>query len=153
MGMKLDDLDLNILKILQFNAKYPIEKLAAKLGVSKSTVAYRIKNLEKSGVIKGYYAHINPLSLDLDYIVVTFVRAKYGKDYHIELGERIARLPGVWGVYFVLGEIDFIVMARFRNREDFLSNYLENLMSIPEIERTSTQVVVKVVKETPHILL
>ncbi|MGB9729217.1 MAG: Lrp/AsnC family transcriptional regulator [Thermoprotei archaeon] len=151
--MKLDDLDLNILKMLQYDAKYPIERMAIKLGVSKSTIAYRIKNLEKLGVIKGYHAYLDYQRLNLDYITITFVHGRYGKDYHVELGEKIAKLPGVWGVYFVLGEIDFIVMGRFRNRDEFLNNYLEKLMAMPEVERTSTQVVVKVIKEVPYVLL
>ena len=151
--MKLDELDLNILKMLQYDAKYPIERMAIKLGVSKSTIAYRIKNLEKLGVIKGYHAYLDYQRLNLDYITITFVHGRYGKDYHVELGEKIAKLPGVWGVYFVLGEIDFIVMGRFRNRDEFLNNYLEKLMAMPEVERTSTQVVVKVIKEVPYVLL
>ncbi len=76
------------------------------------------------------------------------MRTKYGKDYHIELGKKIAELPGVWGVYFVLGEIDFIVLARFRNRNEFMEKYLEKLMGMPEVERSSTQVIVKTIKET-----
>jgi DNA-binding Lrp family transcriptional regulator len=151
--MALDTLDLEILRILQYDAKYPIERMATKLGVSKSTIAYRIKNLETSGIIKGYHAYLDPARLNMDYITITFVHGRYGKDYHVELGEKIAKLPGVWGVYFVLGEIDFIVMGRFRNRDEFLNNYLERLMSMPEVERTSTQVVVKVIKEAPYALL
>ncbi|MEJ2776203.1 hypothetical protein WIW90_08300 [Sulfolobaceae archaeon RB850M] len=49
--------------------------------------------------------------------------------------------------------MDFIVLARYKNREDFMKNYLEKLINMPEIERTSTHVVAKVFKETPYILL
>ncbi|MCY0860725.1 MAG: Lrp/AsnC family transcriptional regulator [Sulfolobaceae archaeon] len=149
----LDSIDLQILKLLQTNAKYSLEELRQILKIPKSTLAYRIKRLEKLGVIKGYYAQLNPDMLNFDYNVITFVRTKYGKDYHIELGKKIAELPGVWGVYFVLGEIDFIVLARFKNRDEFMENYLEKLMSMPEVERSSTQVIVKTIKETPNIVL
>ncbi|QGR19583.1 Lrp/AsnC family transcriptional regulator [Stygiolobus azoricus] len=151
--MQLDEVDLKILKILQTDAKYPLEKIAEEVRAPKSTVAYRIKRLEKSGVIRGYYAYIDPASLNLDYLVVTLVKAKYGKDYHEILGQKIAQLSGVWGVYFVLGENDFIVLARFRNRDEMMSKYLEKLMSMPEIERTNTQIIAKIIRETPFYVL
>ncbi|AWR96827.1 winged helix-turn-helix transcriptional regulator [Acidianus sulfidivorans JP7] len=149
----MDEFDLRILKILQNDAKYSLDNIAKELKIPKSTVAYRIKKLEKEGIIKGYYAHIDPASLNLDYIVISSVRARYGKNYHIELGNKLAQIPGVWGVYYVLGENDFIVMARYRNREEFMEKYLEKVMNIPEIERTSTQVVVNIIKESPNVVL
>ncbi|MBB5254050.1 Lrp/AsnC family transcriptional regulator [Sulfurisphaera ohwakuensis] len=149
----MDEIDLKILKILQKNAKYSLEDLSAELKIPKSTVAYRIKRLEALNIIKGYYAQIDPTALNLDYIVISLVRARYGKNYHTELGSKLASLPGVWGVYFVLGDIDFIVVGRYRNREEFVENYLEKLMSMPEIERSSTQVVVKIIKESPNMII
>lgn len=149
----MDEIDLKILKILQKNAKYSLEDLSTELKMPKSTVAYRIKRLESLNIIKGYYAQIDPTALNLDYIVISLVRVKYGKDYHIELGSKIANIPGVWGVYFVLGDTDFIVIARYRNREDFMKNYLEKLTSMPEVERSSTQVVVKIIKESPNTVI
>ena len=151
--MQLDEVDLKILKILQDDAKYPLEKIAEEVRAPKSTVAYRIKRLEKLGVIRGYHAYIDPSSLNLDYLVVTLVKAKYGKDYHEILGQKIAQLPGVWGVYFVLGDNDFIVLARFRNRDEMMNKYLEKLMSMPEIERTNTQIIAKIIRETPFYIL
>lgn len=149
----MDEIDLRILKILQYNAKYSLDEMAREIRIPKSTLSYRIKKLEKYGVIKGYYAYINPASLNLDYIVITSVKAKYGKNYHVELGNKLAQIPGVWGVYFVLGDNDFIVMARYKTREEFMEKFLERVMSIPEVERTSTQVVVKIIKESPNIVI
>ncbi|BAK54442.1 Lrp/AsnC family transcriptional regulator [Sulfurisphaera tokodaii] len=149
----MDEIDLRILKILQYNAKYSLDEIAREIRIPKSTLSYRIKKLEKDGVIKGYYAYINPASLNLDYIVITSVKAKYGKNYHVELGNKLAQIPGVWGVYFVLGDNDFIVMARYKTREEFMEKFLERVMSIPEVERTSTQVVVKIIKESPNIVI
>lgn len=151
--MELDDVDLKILKIIQNDAKYPLEKIAEEVKVPKSTVAYRIKKMEKMGVIKGYFTYVDPASLNLDYLVITLVRARYGKDYHDSLGKKLSQLPGVWGVYFVLGDMDFVVLARFKNREDFMKNFLEKLINMPEIERTSTHVVAKVYRETPYVTI
>ncbi len=80
------------------------------------------------------------------------IRAKYGPGYHEKVGKKLAEIPGVWAVYFVLGEIDFIVMARTKNREKFMEK-LDKIINLGEIERTNTQVVAKILKEDPRIEL
>jgi DNA-binding Lrp family transcriptional regulator len=148
----LDELDKEILKILQMDCRTSLEKIAKKLGVPKSTVHYRIRRLEAEKIIEGYYAKVNATKLGKDYVTITLVRAKYGPDYHEKLGNILAQIPGVWAVYFVFGDTDFIVLTKSDNREDFLKK-LENMMNMKEIERTNTQVVAKTLKEDPRIEL
>ena len=148
----LDELDREILKILQMDCRTSVDKIAKKLGVPKSTVHYRIKRLEAEKIIEGYYAKVNATKLGKDYVTITLVRAKYGPDYHERLGNMLAQIPGVWAVYFVFGDTDFIVLTRSDNREDFMKK-LEKMMNMKEIERTNTQVVAKTLKEDPRIEL
>jgi len=84
------------------------------------------------------------------YIAITLVRAKYGPGYHEKVGDKISKLPGVWAVYFVFGETDFVVLSRTDSREEFMRT-LEQIMSMEEIERTSTMIVAKVIKEDPRL--
>ncbi len=149
---QLDDIDVEILKILQKDCRVTLDQMSKMLNVPKSTLHYRIKRLEKQGVIEGYYAKINPAKLGKEYITVTLVRAKYGPGYHKKVGEKLAKLPGVWAVYFVLGETDFIVLTRSNSRETFMKT-LEQMINSKEIERTSTMVVTEIIKEDPRIEL
>ena len=149
---QLDDIDVEILKILQTDCRVTLDQMSKMLNVPKSTLHYRIKRLEKQGVIEGYYAKINPAKLGKEYITVTLVRAKYGPGYHKKVGEKLAKLPGVWAVYFVLGETDFIVLTRSNSRETFMKT-LEQMINSKEIERTSTMVVTEIIKEDPRIEL
>lgn len=145
----LDKIDFGILDILQKDCRTPLEQIADNLGVPKSTIHYRIKRLEEEEIIKGYYAKVNHERLGRDYVTVTFVRAKYGPGYHEIAGQKLIEIPGVWAVYFILGENDFIIVSRSSDREDYLQK-LEKIMGMPEIERTNTQVVAKVIKEDPR---
>ena len=146
----IDETDLSILRFLQNDCQMPLDNLAKKLGVPKSTLHYRIKRLERDGVIEGYYAKANPLKLGYDYVAIVLVRAKYGPHYHERVGRKIAAVPGVWAVYYVLGEYDFIVLVRALNREDYMHK-LERLSKMTDIERTSTQIAAKILKEDPRI--
>jgi len=147
--IKLDALDLEILRRIQNNCMTHCETIASELKIPASTLRYRIKQLESNGVIEGYYAKINPLSLGKDYLTIMFVRVKYGRDYDV-VGKKLASIPGVWAVYFVLGEIDLIVHLRVKDRDDFLRT-LDQFLEIEEIERTLTHVIIKVMKEDPRV--
>lgn len=102
----------------------------------------------------GYYAKLNPTNLGFDYLGVVQVKARYGLGYraHQTIGRMIAKLPGVWAVYYLLGEIDFVVMIRAKGRKDYLLK-LARVMEVPKVERTSTQVVAEVMKEDHRVEL
>lgn len=148
----LDEIDVRILQVVQEDCRTPLETIARELGIPKSTVHYRINRLEQAKVIEHYFAKVNATKLGKDYLAVILVRAKYGPHYHERIGKKMAAIPGVWGVYYVLGENDFILLTRANDREDYMVT-LEKISSMPDIERTSTQVVAKVIKEDPRITL
>ena len=146
----MDSIDKLLLRIIQQDSRVPLQKIARRLGVPKSTVHYRIGRLERENIIEGYYAKLNAGRLGYDYLAVVLVRAKYGPQYHKKVGLKLSKLSGVWAVYYVLGDWDFVVLIRARNREDYMKK-LEQLSNLADIERTSTQVVGRVVKEDPRI--
>lgn len=65
-----DSTDLKILKILASNARVQLLDLAEKINLTPMAVKYRIKNLEKKGVIQGYRALIDFSKLGLEYYKV-----------------------------------------------------------------------------------
>ena len=58
MNKTYDKLDLNILKLLQNDARASYKSIAEKLSVSVPTIAARVKNLTDSGAIKGFFTEI-----------------------------------------------------------------------------------------------
>ncbi|MHA1961446.1 MAG: Lrp/AsnC family transcriptional regulator [Candidatus Thorarchaeota archaeon] len=146
----LDELDCAILRELQKDCRTPLGEIANRVGAPTSTIHYRVKRLERSGVIEGYYAHINPEKVEMDYLTVIQVRAVYGPGYHDRMGKKLARIPGVWAVYFTLGETDFFVLTRSKDKAEYMK-ILDVLMATKGIERTSTQVVAKVIREHPRL--
>jgi DNA-binding Lrp family transcriptional regulator len=146
----LDKIDIEILKILQDNCRLSLKKISLKLGMPRTTIHYRIKKLEEEGIIQGYYAKLNPTKLGKDYTTITFVRGKFGPKYHEKLGKLLAEIPGTVGVYFILGEQDFVVRCLSDNKTDFMRK-LERLYDMKDVERASTMFVMKVIKEDPRI--
>jgi DNA-binding Lrp family transcriptional regulator len=143
-------IDKGILEYLEKDCRVPIEQVAKKLGLPKSTVQYRIKRLEGMEIIKGYKAQIDYAKLGKEYTTITLVRSKYGRKYHEKVGNILAQIPGTSGVYFVLGDTDFVVICRSNNREDF-NRKLDVFYDTEEIERTTTMVVMKTIKDESEI--
>ncbi|MDD5253580.1 MAG: Lrp/AsnC family transcriptional regulator [Candidatus Nanoarchaeia archaeon] len=56
---KVDNVDINIIKLLAENARIPIIDIAAKTKISPSLVIRRIGNLEKKGIILNYRIGLN----------------------------------------------------------------------------------------------
>lgn len=146
MHANIDSTDKGIIELLQKNCKISIGRIAKDLKLPKSTIQYRIKRLEAEGVIEGYKAKINPARIGKDYTTITFVRIKGGRENVEKVGELLAQIRGVIGVYFVAGENDFVVICISDNREDYLEK-LDIMNSTKGIERTNTVVVMKTIKE------
>jgi len=149
---EIDEMDLAILRFLQEDSGTPLDDLGKKVNLPKSTLYDRIRKLEKSGVIEGYHAKLNSSRIGYDYVGIVLVKARYGPHYHDKLGEKIASIRGVWAAYYVFGDFDFIILTRARNREDMM-RINESLVNMPGVERTSTQVAAKILKEDQRVPL
>jgi DNA-binding Lrp family transcriptional regulator len=142
--LNTDELDRQILRRLQMDGRDSYRKLAADLGVSTTTIANRVARMEGSSMIRGYGAVINFEQLGYEITAITEILVSKGK--LLEMEREIAKLPGVCSVYDVTGEVDGIIVAKFKTREE-LSHFTKNLMSMPFVDRANTHVVLTTVKE------
>ncbi len=142
----LDEVDRKILEILQEDATISLEEIGKRLKMSKTAIHYRINRLKSRGIIKKIAAIVDPSSVGYDLLAVSLIKAKYAPGYQEIVGEKLSKIKGVWGVYFTLGDIDYIVLIRAKDRGD-LQRIVNEFINIPEIERSSTIVVLKRIKE------
>jgi Lrp/AsnC family leucine-responsive transcriptional regulator len=146
----LDELDIAILKELQSECRTPLQEIAERVGAPTSTVHYRLKRLEKTGIVGGYYAKLNSEKLDIDYIAAIRLSIDLSSAHYDEIGIELAKIPGIWTVYLVLGDCDFLVLARSKNRDEFM-NIIDKIMDIKGVRQLNTQIVAKLVKEDPRL--
>lgn len=145
----LDDADIALLRALNTDARKSYRDLSKELGLALSTVSTRVKRLEDQGYITGYIPVIDPAKMGFDLVVVVGVKITHGK--LLEAQKRIAKAPRVFGVYDVTGDWDSIILARFRDREE-LNDFVKELLALPYVERTGTQLVLNTVKEEKRVL-
>ena len=71
--VKLDRIDLKILKDLQSNGRMTNVELANRVGISPPPCLRRVRTLEQTNCILGYHANVNPSALGFDVTVFAHV--------------------------------------------------------------------------------
>ena len=102
----IDDLDRSIILELQEDARRPYKEIAAKLGVSESTISNRVNRLTRTGILK-LEARVDPFRLTSK--VAAIIGIKLERRGHIQAVEEISKLPGVSAVYVATGEYDLFI--------------------------------------------
>lgn len=138
----MDFIDSIILESLIKDAETPLSDLGKACGISSSSaISKRIKRMKEDGIIKKYEASLNLDSLGYEFITVTFIKAKFGEDYTGRLSKKLLALPGVITLLEILGEMDFVMIALSKTQKEY-KEILSYLMSLEEIERSDTRVVI-----------
>ncbi len=146
----LDDLDIDILRSLNGNARKSFRDIAKELHVSLTTVSNRVKTMERNGVIQGYIPVVDSSKLGFDIMVVIGIKVIHGKI--VETERDLAKEEGVFAVFDSTGEWDAIVMARFHNRGE-LNTFVKKVLDHENVDRTYTQVVLNVTKDEKRVLV
>ncbi len=139
-----DELDMKIMRLCLADCRMSFRQMAAELKVSTSTVTARVARLERDRMIRGYSAQLDYGKLGYELTVISEVMVSKGK--LLEMDKEISKLPGVCAVYDVTGEIDGIVVSKFKDREE-LSRFTKSLLTLPFVERSNSHVVLTTVKE------
>jgi len=148
--VELDELDIDILRSLNENARKSFRDIARELHVSLTTVSNRVRAMERAGVINGYIPVIDATKLGYDIMVVIGIKVIHGKI--VETEKDLAKEPGVFAVFDSTGEWDAIVMARFHNRGE-LNAFVKKVLDHENVDRTYTQVVLNVTKDEKRVLV
>src|SRR3712207_6361158 len=104
----MDEKNLQILRLLQENARLPLKTLAGKVGLARSSVRERIARMEAQGIILGYKADVQPSSLRED-AVRALLMIRLRRTPARETVSRITALPHVRRCFSVSGDIDLVV--------------------------------------------
>ncbi|HEY9224459.1 MAG TPA: Lrp/AsnC family transcriptional regulator, partial [Variovorax sp.] len=100
----LDKFDLAILKELQTDGRLTNAELAQRVGLSAAPCWRRVRALEESGFIKGYYAEIDRRKIGLG--VLAFVRLdteRATSEVTKKIEEAIRKLPEVIACHYISG--------------------------------------------------
>ncbi|MDP2750389.1 MAG: Lrp/AsnC family transcriptional regulator [Nanoarchaeota archaeon] len=118
--ISLDSKDKKILEVLQKDARLPVSKIAKKVQMPADSVKYRIKRLEKLGVIKFYHAVLdfnllgNPM-----YTYTLFSLFAMNEKNEKEFVSYLTNEPKITWVAKTSGKWDFVVGTCTKDFKEF----------------------------------
>ena len=149
-NVNIDKKDLKILNHVESDGKENIEALAEDLELSVSTIYYRIDRLKQQGIINDVTVDVNPLALGFDMVMITQVFVIHEPGYAENIGDSLGEIPGVQQVYYTMGNVDFVVISRTRDRDD-MNRIINDIVNIDGVNETSSIFVMDEIKNTTNI--
>jgi Lrp/AsnC family leucine-responsive transcriptional regulator len=144
----MDELDLNILKLLERNGRLSHEEISKLLHISRPSVHQRVAKLEKSGMIKGYRGLIDWSRLDQKIKVV--ISVKVVSRHFQEVADQIVamEIPGVTLMECLRMAGEWCMMLKVRvGSPEQITLLIDEIVQIPEVKETSTTFVLSTIYE------
>jgi len=146
---KLDRLDLKILRALQENARISYVDLAEKVGLSTTPCMDRVKRLERTGLIQGYHASIDPLALGLSLLVfVEITLSNQSPEGFEAFREAVDGLSYVQECHLVSGQSDYLIKLRLTDLASYRKYLGEMLLALPYVRESKSYIVMEEAKQT-----
>ena len=138
-----------ILQILHENARATDAEIASRLDISPEKVRESIADYEKSGVIRGYQALVNPEAAgDTDVHAIIELRIRPEREGGFDrLAKRIGRFPEVSSMFLVSGGFDLLLFVRGRNLQEVASFVSGKLAPLDGVLSTATHFMLKTYKD------
>lgn len=134
---ELDNIDLELLRLLQEDGRISNAELAQRVGLAPPTVLRRVKLLEEHGYIKGYATLVNPLKLGLTVTAFIFIETEAGCNLS-ETESFLVQLPGIQEIHHLIGEWCFLLKVRTANPQTLEQLVYQQLRHHPHVRRTHT---------------
>jgi DNA-binding Lrp family transcriptional regulator len=147
----MDAIDRKILALLQDDGRLTVTELAGRIGLSVSPCHRRLRELERSGVIRGYRAVVDAHAVGLTFQALVFVTMRQeDRDTLLGFEEAVARIPNVVQAQRLFGDPDYLLrivtadLTAYQQLED------DVLAVLPGIQRLNSTLVMKhVVSDRP----
>ncbi|BAB07360.1 Lrp/AsnC family transcriptional regulator [Halalkalibacterium halodurans] len=143
--VKLDDVDMSILQLLQDNGKRSYTDIAKRINVSEGTVRTRINRMLKERVFE-FIIHMDPNKIGLNVQAIIGIKTQLGKQETI--ATKLNEYPEVRFVGAFSGRHDLILQAYFKNNEDLVNFVNKELSKIDGILAADVSIELKQYKDS-----
>ncbi|ABO68227.1 MULTISPECIES: Lrp/AsnC family transcriptional regulator [Geobacillus] len=144
--MKLSDKELEIIEILEKDARTPIDVLAKMIDLPVEETEALVHKLEEANVIVQYTTLVDWRKVDghegVTAMIDVKVTPKRGVGFD-EVAERIYRFPEVKSVYLMSGAYDLSVVIEGRSMAEVAQFVSEKLSTLDSVISTTTHFILK----------
>ena len=144
----LDEIDKKIINILKINARESASNIAESINLSIPATSDRIKKLEDSKIIKGYYAEIDSRKIGLNLSALITIISESSSNYG-KIIKFANQSDEIVECYATTGRGSHILIIETENTES-LEKLLRKIQSWPNVIRTETQIILSNNKILSH---
>jgi Lrp/AsnC family transcriptional regulator for asnA, asnC and gidA len=130
----MDEIDNQLIRIVERNARQSSGAIAKQLNVSSATVRRRLKHLIDAQELH-VVAHVDPVKSGFPVSALTGLNID--SELHDEVVKQLRKLPEVSWASTTTGRFDGFIFARYHSNEhlyDFLKNVLTQIRGIKDSE-------------------
>ncbi|WP_312178375.1 Lrp/AsnC family transcriptional regulator [Arthrobacter sp.] len=142
----IDALDREILRLLQIDGRMTATALAAEVGLTVAPCHRRVKELERRGVLTGYRAVVDPAAVGLGFQALVFVTLR-NRQQMLAFEDEVGRIEQIVAADRLFGEPDFLLKVIAADLTAYQQFYDEVLVGLPGVEKLTSTIVMKTVKE------
>jgi Lrp/AsnC family leucine-responsive transcriptional regulator len=148
----IDNQDRKIMRELQKNARLTNAELAELVGMSTTACWNRTRQLEESGLIRGYVALIDQEKLGLsDTVLIEVTLDRHEEETLHRFGEELALLPEVLDAYLISGEYDYLIKVAVQGTAGYERFLREKLYRIAGIRHSRSMFALRCMKSIPSV--
>lgn len=138
----LDPVDLEILRLLQNDARTTYRDLAAACGVAPSTCLDRVNRLRRTGVILGHELRVDPARLGRPLEALLSVQVRpHRRELIGPFVDRVRALPESRSLFHLTGPDDYLVHVAVASTGDLQRLVVDEFTSRPEVARVETRLI------------
>lgn len=138
---KMDAIDRKILQTLSHDGRIANIELADRVGLSPSACLRRVQELERSGVIRGYRARVDPARVGSTFIAyVTVGLSTHTKKAQEDFEAAVALAPEVRECHNITGAIEYILRVEAADLAAYKHFHTEVLGVLPQVHSITTYV-------------
>jgi len=145
----LDNIDIEILKILQKDGRSSASDIAKFLNLSVPAISERIKKLTEKGIIERFSAILNHKKAGLDLTAYVFIVSEHS-DHYDKFVDNANKCKAVMECHSITGSGSHILKVRVKNSQA-LEDLLYDIQNWPGVSRTQSNLVLSSYKEETNI--
>jgi Lrp/AsnC family transcriptional regulator, leucine-responsive regulatory protein len=148
-----DEKDLQILRLLQKNARITVKEIGEQVHLSTTPVHERIKRMETAGIIKQYAALLDHTKVKKPLMVICYVSLKeHNKNAGVKFIDTINRLTEVVECYSISGEFDFMLKVMAESMDDYYNFHVNKLSQLENMGHVQSVFVMGIIKQTHELV-
>ena len=140
----MDRVDRAILAELQADGRLTLTELADRVRLTPGPCHRRLRELERTGVITGYRALVNPAAVGMGFEALVQITLERGDASTVASFEAaLTELPQIRHAERLFGDPDYLLRVAARDLDSFATYRDQKLATLPGVHRLTSTIVMK----------